>query len=119
MPWALNDATRRISPTKTLEYMAAGKPIVSTAVADVVRDHGDLVFVADGPAHFVELATGAAAGFDEGRAAAERRRAAEHSWDAVAEAMRRLVAERLEAAGRGPTPRARRPAASRPAAPAA
>ncbi len=30
MPWALNDATKTISPTKTLEYMAGGKPIVST-----------------------------------------------------------------------------------------
>ncbi len=107
MPWALNDATRRISPTKTLEYMAAGKPIVSTAVPDVVRDHGDLVFVADGPASFVALATGAADRFDDGRAAAERRRAADHGWDAVAESMRRLVAERVDAAA-APRPKARR-----------
>ena len=55
MPWALNDATRTISPTKTLEYMAVGKPIVSTAVRDVVRDHGDLVRIADDPADFVAL----------------------------------------------------------------
>jgi hypothetical protein len=38
MPFALNEATEYINPTKTLEYMAAGKPIVSTAVADVVRN---------------------------------------------------------------------------------
>ena len=58
MPWALNDATRTISPTKTLEYMAAGKPIVSTPVRDVVRDHGDLVYIADDPARFAEAGPG-------------------------------------------------------------
>jgi glycosyltransferase involved in cell wall biosynthesis len=45
MPFALNDATRFISPTKTLEYMAAHKPIVSTPVYDVVRDYQDCVAV--------------------------------------------------------------------------
>src|SRR6185312_9044694 len=35
MPFALNESTRFISPTKTLEYMAAGKPVVSTAIDDV------------------------------------------------------------------------------------
>ncbi|MBE8725986.1 glycosyltransferase [Flavobacterium hungaricum] len=39
MPFALNDATKYISPTKTLEYMAAGKPIISTKITDVVRDY--------------------------------------------------------------------------------
>jgi glycosyltransferase involved in cell wall biosynthesis len=42
MPFALNDATRFISPTKTLEYLAAGKPIVSTAIRDVVRPYAEL-----------------------------------------------------------------------------
>jgi len=41
MPFALNDATRFISPTKTLEYLAAGKPVVSTPIRDVVRPYGD------------------------------------------------------------------------------
>src|SRR5688572_30286082 len=39
MPFALNEATRFISPTKTLEYMAAHKPIVSTRVPDVVEQY--------------------------------------------------------------------------------
>jgi glycosyltransferase involved in cell wall biosynthesis len=49
MPFALNEATRFISPTKTLEYMAGGKPIVSTAVRDVVAPYGErgLVRIAD------------------------------------------------------------------------
>ncbi|WP_456314404.1 glycosyltransferase [Pseudomonas shirazensis] len=43
MPFALNDATKYISPTKTLEYMAAGKPIISTKITDVVRDYNENV----------------------------------------------------------------------------
>ena len=40
MPFALNESTRFISPTKTPEFLAAGLPVVSTAVTDVVRDYG-------------------------------------------------------------------------------
>jgi glycosyltransferase involved in cell wall biosynthesis len=40
MPFALNEATRFISPTKTPEFLAAGLPVVSTAIADVVRPYG-------------------------------------------------------------------------------
>jgi UDP-galactopyranose mutase len=42
MPFAINEATRFISPTKTPEYLAAGCPVVSTPIADVVRHYGDL-----------------------------------------------------------------------------
>lgn len=49
MPFALNESTRFISPTKTPEFLAAGLPLVSTAVTDVVQDYGDpgLVEIAD------------------------------------------------------------------------
>lgn len=55
MPFALNEATRFISPTKTPEYLAAGRPVVSTAVADVVRQYGGsgAVLIADSPDQFV------------------------------------------------------------------
>jgi glycosyltransferase involved in cell wall biosynthesis len=49
MPFALNDATKYISPTKTLEYMAAGKPIISTKIMDVVRDYSSCVSLVDSP----------------------------------------------------------------------
>jgi UDP-galactopyranose mutase len=42
MPFAINEATRFISPTKTPEYLAAGCPVVSTPIADVIRHYGDL-----------------------------------------------------------------------------
>jgi UDP-galactopyranose mutase len=47
--FARNDATRFISPTKTPEYLAAGKPVVSTSIRDVVKPYGEqgLVSIAD------------------------------------------------------------------------
>jgi len=55
MPFALNEATRFISPTKTPEYLAAGRPVVSTRVTDVARAYGNLegVFLATGSEDFV------------------------------------------------------------------
>lgn len=55
MPFALNDATQFISPTKTLEYLAAEKPVVSTAVRDVVSLYGEVVHIASTKADFIEL----------------------------------------------------------------
>ncbi len=45
MPFALNESTRFISPTKTPEYLAAGKPVVSTPIQDVVRPYGEMNLV--------------------------------------------------------------------------
>jgi UDP-galactopyranose mutase len=42
MPFAMNESTQFISPTKTPEYLAGGKPVVSTPIRDVVRHYGDL-----------------------------------------------------------------------------
>ena len=40
IPFAINESTRFISPTKTPEYLAAGKPVISTPIADVVDPYG-------------------------------------------------------------------------------
>lgn len=55
LPFAHNDSTRYISPTKTPEYLAAGRRVVSTSVRDVVRMFGDTGFVeiADGADNFI------------------------------------------------------------------
>ena len=55
MPFAMNASTRFISPTKTPEYLAGGRPVVSTPIRDVVRTYGDteLVFIADAPRTFI------------------------------------------------------------------
>ncbi len=56
MPFALNESTRFISPTKTPEYLAGGVPVVSTAINDVVKPYGDegLVYIAHSAEEFVE-----------------------------------------------------------------
>jgi UDP-galactopyranose mutase len=55
LPFAINESTAFISPTKTPEYLAAGKPVVSTPIRDVVRPYGDagLVHIAGTTAEFV------------------------------------------------------------------
>jgi UDP-galactopyranose mutase len=54
LPFARNESTRFISPTKTPEYLAAGCPVVSTSIRDVVRPYGEehLVKIADTPDEF-------------------------------------------------------------------
>lgn len=56
LPFARNESTRFISPTKTPEYLAAGKPVVSTSIRDVVRPYGaaGLVQIADTAPAFVD-----------------------------------------------------------------
>ncbi|MBS1817673.1 MAG: glycosyltransferase family 1 protein [Acidobacteria bacterium] len=55
LPFARNESTRFISPTKTPEYLAGGLPVVSTSIRDVVRPYGELglAHIADTPADFV------------------------------------------------------------------
>jgi UDP-galactopyranose mutase len=62
--FARNDSTRFISPTKTPEYLAAGKPVISTSIRDVVRPYGDLnlVAIADTPDEFITAAEGILSG---------------------------------------------------------
>jgi glycosyltransferase involved in cell wall biosynthesis len=61
MPYALGASARHLSPIKTLEYMAGEKPVVSTAVPDVVSLYGDLVRIARGPSGFIDACAAALA----------------------------------------------------------
>ena len=56
--FARNESTRFISPTKTPEYLAAGKPVISTSIRDVVRPYGELnlVEITDTPDEFIHAA---------------------------------------------------------------
>src|ERR1041385_6648295 len=83
MPFALNEATEFINPTKALEYMASGSPIVSSAVPDVVRNFGSVVRVAKTRDEFVSFCRDAAEQPD--RAAIERgcEMAANNSWESI------------------------------------
>lgn len=87
LPFALNDSTRFISPTKTLEYMAAERPIVSTPITDVAEPYGEIVRLGDTPEAFVRACERAlsADGEDRARRAALMRGVlARTSWDATA-----------------------------------
>jgi len=97
LPFARNAATRFISPTKTPEYLAAGKPVVSTSIRDVVRPYGEvgLARIADTPEAFV--AAIAASLEEPPNALAARADAflAGTSWDATWDQVSRLLAEAI------------------------
>ena len=86
MPFALNDATRFISPTKTPEFLAAGLGVVSTSIPDVENPYGDmdLVGIADDAAGFTAaLPIAIAAGCDPVWQIRVRRQLAQSSWDST------------------------------------
>jgi glycosyltransferase involved in cell wall biosynthesis len=102
MPFALNESTRFISPTKTPEFLAAGLPVVSTPVVDVVRDYGEagLVEIASGPDAFAEKLQAILARPRVAWLERVDRRLAETSWDRTWEAMRRALLRAPAAAAR-------------------
>ncbi|WP_066331187.1 FAD-dependent oxidoreductase [Azohydromonas lata] len=100
MPFALNESTRFISPTKTLEYMAGEKPVVSTAVRDVEVPYGGIVRIGRDPVDFIQgceemLALGEA----ERRLLVGRMQEAlrKVSWDRSARTVARLLRQALRA----------------------
>ncbi len=83
MPFALNEATEYINPTKALEYMATGKPIVSTAVPDVVSNFSEVVNVAVSPECFVEMCQRALVNPDEETIARGLKMADNNQWESI------------------------------------
>ncbi|MFO0950742.1 MAG: glycosyltransferase [Isosphaeraceae bacterium] len=101
LPFARNEATRMISPTKVLEYMAAGKPVVSTRIADIVDPYGGIVGLGDEPVEFLaacEAALGEPADVREKRLEKYRGVLSRTSWNATA----KLMADRIEEAAARP-----------------
>jgi glycosyltransferase involved in cell wall biosynthesis len=94
MPFALNEATRYISPTKTLEYMAALKPIISTPVYDVVRDYSNEVKIVRDVEQFVQAINFYLNESKEERSQREalQKRVIEHtSWDHTVAEMSAII----------------------------
>jgi protoporphyrinogen oxidase/glycosyltransferase involved in cell wall biosynthesis len=94
LPFAQNAATRYISPTKTLEYMAAERPIVSTPITDVAQPYGDMVYLGGTQASFIaacEQALGSTLEERARRVAKMRAVLARTSWDATAREMEQLI----------------------------
>jgi UDP-galactopyranose mutase len=105
MPFALNEATRYISPTKTLEYLAAGKPVVSTAIQDVVSPYGEqgAVRIADHDGFVAAIDAALIEPAAKGRHLADSIVSAT-SWDATWRGMTRLIKDALRS---GPSELAR------------
>jgi len=99
MPFAINEATRFISPTKTPEYLAAGKTIVSTPITDVIRHYGELdaVFVAKrGPDFIAACDAALALAQSKGSWLAQADAVlADMSWDNSYQQMKGLIDEAL------------------------
>ena len=93
-PFALNEATRYISPTKTLEYMAAERPIVSTPITDVAEPYGDIVHIANDAREFIaacEHAMNESDGERTLRIAGMQATLSRTSWDKTAAEMATLL----------------------------
>jgi glycosyltransferase involved in cell wall biosynthesis len=102
LPYLLNDSTRFLSPTKTLEYLAAEKPVVSTAVQDVLAMYGEVVHIGGDASSFVEACQRALS--ETGHKRAERMldmvaMVSRFSWDrsaqCIVEALQDLLAPPL------------------------
>jgi glycosyltransferase involved in cell wall biosynthesis len=98
LPFALNDATRFISPTKTPEYLAAGLRVISTPIRDVVTSYGQLglASIVENAGQFIQAGEKL---LMEGSTSQFRERAdqflRQSSWDRTASEMERLMEDKL------------------------
>lgn len=97
LPFALNDSTRYISPTKTPEYLAAGLPVVSTPIRDVVSMYGypDFAQIADTAEAFEQALEQALAGQHPPSWAEVDQFLSENSWDNTWQTMNRHIQTQL------------------------
>jgi Glycosyl transferases group 1 len=92
IPFARNESTRYISPTKTPEYLAAARPVVSTPIADVIASYGSVVRIAETPEDFANAIKAAIAdGINEDWVRRADAAIAGQSWDSTWEAMWNLA----------------------------
>jgi UDP-galactopyranose mutase len=102
LPFALNDSTRFISPTKIPEYLAGGKPVVSTPIQDVINPYGSqkLVSIAANGAEFVSAIQGLLQMKKEDRAkwlARVDQQLSQNSWDYTWKRMMTLIESSMAA----------------------
>jgi glycosyltransferase involved in cell wall biosynthesis len=98
MPFAMNESTKYISPTKTPEYLAAGLPVVSTPIRDVVRPYGEqgLVDIASTAAEFVAACEKILNENLSDRLQKADEFLSHNSWDKTFAEMSRLIDEAIE-----------------------
>jgi UDP-galactopyranose mutase len=94
VPFAMNEATRYLSPTKTLEYLAAGKPVVAAPIADIVELYGDYVRIGETPEDYVthvESALAETQAERQERATRVEKLLQLYTWDYIAGEMQKLI----------------------------
>lgn len=96
MPFALNESTEFINPTKALEYMATGRMIVSTAVPDVVRNFGSVVKIAKNEDEFVLMCRRAIEEPAPERVELGLQMASENTWERIVAHMEGHVEEAMK-----------------------
>ncbi|MBC8143091.1 MAG: glycosyltransferase [Armatimonadetes bacterium] len=87
VPFALSDATKYLSPTKTLEYFAARRPVVSTPIADIVEHYSDAARIAYTPDEFVRACEAALVADNTERLDRGQRYAERNTWDTIVATM--------------------------------
>lgn len=97
MPFARNAATEFINPTKALEYMAAGRPVVSTALDEVKMNFGAVARIGRSHAEFIRLCQSEVAKPSKSRIARGRKLAAENTWEAIVGKMEAHIADAIAA----------------------
>jgi len=93
IPFIVDDLTEAVNPIKLREYLAAGRPVVSTAIPEVVP-YGDVVALAEDPAQFADAVLRVLGDPDsdtEEARARRRERVAGDSWDAAAARVEQLL----------------------------
>jgi beta-glucosidase/6-phospho-beta-glucosidase/beta-galactosidase/glycosyltransferase involved in cell wall biosynthesis len=95
MPFAINAATQYINPTKALEYLATGRPVIGTPVKDVVRQYKDTVSVVKTAAEFVAEAERLLKNPDPDRVQRGIEKARQNSWENIVKRMQELIKEAI------------------------
>ena len=96
MPFAINEITKKINPTKTLEYFSARKPVVSSAIPDMIKYYSDIIGIAHTHQEFEELCDRAirspeSFNLEKGLEAAKKT-----SWASIIQSMESLIKQEIE-----------------------
>jgi glycosyltransferase involved in cell wall biosynthesis len=95
MPFARNESTEYINPTKALEYMATGRMIVSTDVPDVVSNFGSVVKIASTPEEFISHCRQAVSQPDAEAIERGLKMASENSWESIVTRLEKHIKQAL------------------------
>ncbi|HSZ60011.1 MAG TPA: family 1 glycosylhydrolase [Tepidisphaeraceae bacterium] len=95
MPFAMNASTEYINPTKALEYLATGRPVISTPVKDVVRQYSDLVEIVKTDEEFINAADRLLRNPDRDRIQRGIDKARECGWENTVDQMQKLIKQAI------------------------